>query len=1294
MSATRRVRLRRLRFAALAVIATGVIVLGVLAGLTQLAMPWLTHHPQHVEHWLSVRLQRPVTIGHLSGDWVGGGPLLTLDDVHIGPRHGGHSVMAITHAELAFDAYALFKRNSAFSEFRISGLDLHLIRADGEWTLHGLDLGAPAQASDEPFSLGALGALEISDLKLQIDDAERNLHLALVAPVVRLLNRGAITRVLARLRLGDAQSPLIDLVADLDFGDRSGEIYLGTAAVDLDQFDAPTLPGGVRAMGGHGVLQLWARVRNAQADDVRMRVDLKHARLSTASPIVIDARTSVAPMVAFDRLAFVSRWQRQSTGWSLDVADFVADRAAAGTPARIMIEHDARALPPSWRGTGTALPLEPFANVAMLVDALPPSLRRWFYLAHPRGAVATADLRWSNPSDYVVNAELRNVVVTNADVVPGIDSLDIDLHGDAEALLLHLPTRALRIDYPHVFRTPFELTQFGGDVIARRTFGAWRLETDRLDFEGAGYGGELRGGVDLADAGGAPTVDLYAAVAHGEVSATGLFLPAITMPHEAIAWLDRALVGGHLVDGRVALHGDLAHWPFHDNSGRMVARGEAEDMTLDYDPQWPRADKIHAIASFINDGMQVDVESGESLGNKVAHASATIADFGPLLLDLDAKVEGSGASLLGFLRATPIGKRYQEQLKDITLGGRGKVAFTLHLPIKQIETLTLNGNAQLIGAQLDHSGYDLHFSDANGPLRFNQNGFAADKLDVGFRDRKAQLSIAIGSYVADPKHVFEASVTGRFPLTSVFANVPVLLPALAAFPGESDWSAQVGVAAPEGAPVQSRLTLTSDLQGIAIDLPAPLAKSAASPLPFRLMLPLPVAGQRFDVSLGDLVAVSGRLPAPNHAFAARIDFGATQVAEPPAAGISIGGHVGVLDAGGWLERAVHDGGAGGGAINSIDLRAGDFLFASRHFSDVHLDIASAAATTTVRLDSAAIAGSLEVPRVDLAGRGLRAKFERIHWPEPEAGAPDTNAFSGVAPASLPPLHIAVDDFQLGNANFGSAEFQSHPITGGMQVEKLASHSPNVDMTASGDWTGTATDNQSHLAIELTTHDLGHMMTALGFAGLIDGGKTRATIDASFPGPPSAFALAKLDGSLAINVGEGRILDVEPGAGRIFGLFSLTEIPRRLSLDFTDFFKSGLSFNSIAGTFRLSNGDAYTDGLTIKSPAADIVITGRTGLIAKDYDQRMSVTPHAGSTLPIVGAIAAGPVGAAAGLALQGILNKPLGKATQRHYTVTGSWDKPTITQLPRSVGSRARRGGDVKPAPPPAHTDEPAADLH
>jgi UPF0755 protein len=53
---------------------------------------------------------------------------------------------------------------------------------------------------------------------------------------------------------------------------------------------------------------------------------------------------------------------------------------------------------------------------------------------------------------------------------------------------------------------------------------------------------------------------------------------------------------------------------------------------------------------------------------------------------------------------------------------------------------------------------------------------------------------------------------------------------------------------------------------------------------------------------------------------------------------------------------------------------------------------------------------------------------------------------------------------------------------------------------------------------------------------------------------------RFDGNLRVDVGAGRLLDVEPGTGRFIGLVSIAEIPRRLTFDFSDFFR--LSFLEI------------------------------------------------------------------------------------------------------------------------------------
>ena len=59
------------------------------------------------------------------------------------------------------------------------------------------------------------------------------------------------------------------------------------------------------------------------------------------------------------------------------------------------------------------------------------------------------------------------------------------------------------------------------------------------------------------------------------------------------------------------------------------------------------------------------------------------------------------------------------------------------------------------------------------------------------------------------------------------------------------------------------------------------------------------------------------------------------------------------------------------------------------------------------------------------------------------------------------------------------------------------------------------------------------------------------------------------------------------------------------------------------------------------PAARIQISGQADLRARTYDQTVEVLPKSGNVLTAVGAITAGPVGAAVGAMANAMLRRPL-----------------------------------------------------
>jgi len=221
-----------------------------------------------------------------------------------------------------------------------------------------------------------------------------------------------------------------------------------------------------------------------------------------------------------------------------------------------------------------------------------------------------------------------------------------------------------------------------------------------------------------------------------------------------------------------------------------------------------------------------------------------------------------------------------------------------------------------------------------------------------------------------------------------------------------------------------------------------------------------------------------------------------------------------------------------------------------------------------------------------------------------------------------------------------------------------------------------------MRIDFSAENLGEMLGAFGYEGLLAGGKVRAQLDATWPGAPSAMELGNMDGKLSINITDGRMPEVAPGVARLFGLISVLELPRRLSFDFGDVFGKGLVFDAITGDFKLGDGNANTDNLQIRSPAAEIAVKGRTGVRAKDYDLQVQAIPHAGNSLPIVGAVVGGPIGVAAGFVAQGILGKGINHAASARYKITGSWDKPVITLI-------EKKDVTVTPATPPLTGEVP-----
>jgi uncharacterized protein YhdP len=172
-----------------------------------------------------------------------------------------------------------------------------------------------------------------------------------------------------------------------------------------------------------------------------------------------------------------------------------------------------------------------------------------------------------------------------------------------------------------------------------------------------------------------------------------------------------------------------------------------------------------------------------------------------------------------------------------------------------------------------------------------------------------------------------------------------------------------------------------------------------------------------------------------------------------------------------------------------------------------------------------------------------------------------------------------------------------------------------------------------------------------------------TASVYWPGAPSADWTQHLGGDVAVRLETGSLLDLDPGAGRVVGLMSISALPRRLALDFRDVFNKGLVFDEIGGDFTIVDGNAFTDNLKVTGPVAEIGVAGRIGLRDRDYRQQAVVTAEPGKMLPTVGGLIGGPGVGAALLIFTRIFKEPLKGIGRASYCVTGSWEAPSVERL-------------------------------
>lgn len=1281
--ATLKTILRRARTLLWTSLSILVIFAAVLVGVGKLLMPYSEHYQPRLEAWLSLEFGQKVTLESFAGEWNAFGPRLSLRGLRLRPAANGKGEVAIAEAALDLKPLNVLIPGKSLYNFLVIGADFRLVHTpDGQYLLSGLGVGGPGAVGEESVlrNLVGIGELILEDSSLEYVDEKHDIRLNLTHIDARLQLDGNSVAVKLEARLSDEgtgrvyaeldANGLLELAEPRGLDEAHWQVTVRELLLSALQGRLPASP--FQPQEGRVNAEFWCDWVADTPLQVAGVVDLRNGLLEHGEQkiVVEHLNTRLAGSfggkgdwrIDFSELAYddgTRSWTAPSVALArslpADIGLWIsADYLPLDVPLRL-----ARDVMDIY---GTTWPAYLPGAAAGSVSGLELVLDRQLHLKLARGTARQASL-----SDWGKWPDLA-----------GING-DINLFAGFGSLSLH--ANQLGIVWPDMFGEPLEFSFPGCELDLD-----WRqqMQVSLQDCQLLNSDIAVQGDALIVANGGRPAVDINVNVGRGHLAQASPYWPEGFMGKNIVGWLRRGLIDGELINGRLQIHGDLDDWPFRAGEGRFEAVARVEAADLDYVSGWPRAKGIDATARFVGASMAIEGTIREVGGVQVQRATAAIADLKMPLLQVEFEAQSRLDELVGFVIRSPIEKMIDTRLDQFDFSGSANAFGSLHAPLGMTPgELEVDGHVTLLDNDFAYPDSGVSLEEIKGEVRYNKRGVEASGLRSKFKGNDVLLDL-MGSSLAEEK--FRVDMSGSFTVQDILPGF--LLEGYAELDrikGESDWVVSVVVPAPPPGQVSVvNLDIQSNLIGVTMDLPDPLQKSAGESWPMTLHYPLKGAPGKSASGQGasgvlDL-EIDGRMllrldirqpleGTVGEAAVSRalIKLGDGPIELPPPGFIRIAGDTSRLDLDGWLDVIV-DGARDGASLADLDmerceLTATQLRFLDRMFSDVNIVLGVSDDDIKATFSGRDIDGHVVFSPASGATGSLVAEFERLALEKPISDGMDTDA----NPGELPALHLYARSFRYAGIEMGETRVEAYPNDQGFHFEKVEAESDELSIRANGDWKLHDDGQRSDFNILITAESLGQLMQSMDISSSLEGGQTVLRFNAWWTGSPAAFALSRLNGEIEFSVSGGQISNASAGGGRLLGLLSIQALPRRLALDFRDVFDSGFDFDEAKGTFHMENGMASTDDVELTSSAAKISLTGSTDLVAQQYDQLMIIRPGVGNALPIIGAIAGGPAGAAAGLALQGLLHEQLGNATQVQYTITGSWDEPTIEPVQKAV---------------------------
>ncbi len=1182
------------------------------------------NNKQTIQRWASSIVGTQVRFSKIETYWAGITPRLWVRQLSLGEEE--RLTLGDTLVGINLGALPRWRKNLPIN-VHLKGTHIQVLRdAAGKTRIHGLLQSAGGGGRLPTY-------IFLEDATIDLLDEKRGARIHQGRLNVKLFTKGDHSSL-------SIYSPEqgFQVRAEID-GSISGENWSGLfwsqgRSLQTEQLLQAYLPDGYVLSNLQLSFQAWSYWEQGRHQATRALIDLDEVSLHTPEGAALKLTGLQGDLL----------YEKHASGWKLQLQDFRMNANA----------HQ-------WRDTGMAMQMQQgtlllgisqidLHGAAKLLPLLPQDneMRELLEALSPGGLLSSlrASIDLKDPATApVFQSRFSQLSFQPRGDLPGVSNFSGSILLRKDSARLRLDTHNAQLRFNTLFRQPLPLRQLQGEIQWRK-HGAdgWILHSEQLLADSPDLQTISRLRVEKL-AGNPPIMDIQTDFRNGNGKRAGLYYPVGIMSKGLVAWLDAAIVSGNVPQGSFLYYGPLApgHFPFdktHD--GHFEVLFDVTDLKLAYQDQWPPLTGVSARVRFHNNSLSIRANQARIYKTQVRHATARIASLHPTSpLLINGKTTGPMSDHLRLLRETPLKHKLANRVKDLSVAGNANLQLQLGIPLGT--RAAAPEFAITIDFQQDASLFlqpqQLLLNNLHGQLKINKQGLFADDI------RATALGATVSVSVRPERNTTLVEAQGEIPAQGLLRQYPQLAPLqLQGATGVELSLAIPGLDAAEE--TTTRLHVQSALEGMALDMPAPVGKTAAQSIPLRLDMQWGDSSTSTAIKYGDILGVTFKQNATR--------------------GDELLAKISSLPLREWLR---HFGGRNSQDLSSVKLRRihleVDKLDASPLVaSSFLLNLERSAGQWKGRISADNISGSVAFSD-DLRSQPLVLDLDKLHLQTPAEDTENAPAASTekLQPGDFPALKLHSKHFVLNKAKLGTLELLTTRQAQTQTIEKLEAHGKLADISVHGSWEYSAGSGTTWLKGVVTTDNMGKLLKKALRMDFLSGSKTHLSFDLSWVGAPFQPNIEQMQGEAQLDMTQGRFLHFKPGLARILGLVNFDALRRRLKLDFKDVYQQGMAFDTIMGNFQFDGGQMYTNNLEIIGPSASVLIAGSIDLVNETYDQVLSVSPRLDATLPVAGAIAGGPAAGLVVLLAQQAFSERLQKIQRITYNISGTWDDPKLTRL-------------------------------